>query len=89
MQAYCSDENWQKILSELELSNWNIRDNQYDAVFHMVTAADGAAEFYTTGNNVARWETPEQACLSVRGSRCFRVVGVAQWVSAAPFYNRI
>ena len=61
-KAYCSEENWQTILRDLGLTDWGIRDNQYDAVFHMVTAADGAPEHYTTGNNVARWETPEEAC---------------------------
>lgn len=35
--------------------------NRYDAVFHLVTAAKGAPEFYTTDNNAARIETPEQA----------------------------
>jgi len=37
-----------------------LRDN-YDAVFHLVTAAKGAEEFYTTANNSARTETVEQA----------------------------
>ena len=37
-----------------------LRD-QYDAVFHLVTAAKGAERFYTTVNNTARTETPEQA----------------------------
>ena len=37
-----------------------LRD-QYDAVFHLVTAAKGAEEFYTTANNGARIETVEQA----------------------------
>ena len=33
----------------------------YDAVFHLVTAAKGAQEFYTLANNQARTETAEQA----------------------------
>ncbi len=33
----------------------------YGAVFHMVSAADGAEEFYTTNNNKARSETLEEA----------------------------
>lgn len=33
----------------------------YDAVVHMVTAAQGAQEHYTTANNAARSETPQQA----------------------------
>lgn len=35
--------------------------NRYDAVFHLVTAAKGTPECYTTDNNAARIETPEQA----------------------------
>lgn len=34
---------------------------RYDAVFHLVTAANGAREFYTLSNNTARTETPEEA----------------------------
>ena len=34
---------------------------RYDLVIHLVTAADGAIEFYTTENNATRTETPEQA----------------------------
>ena len=33
----------------------------YDAVFHLVTAAKGAEEFYTKTNNLARLETIEEA----------------------------
>ena len=33
----------------------------YDAVFHLVTAAKGAREFYTTANNAARTESAEEA----------------------------
>ena len=28
-----------------------LRDQRYDAVLHLVTAADGAQEFYTLANN--------------------------------------
>lgn len=48
----------------LKMSNWKmeeIRDNRYDAVIHLVTAADGAEKFYTLENNSARSETPEVA----------------------------
>lgn len=37
-----------------------LRDNRYDAVIHMVTAADGALEFYQKYNE-ARYESVEQA----------------------------
>jgi predicted ATPase len=46
-----------------------LRD-RYDAVFHLVTAAHGAAEFYTTDNNEARREhTIEDAIASDRRTR--------------------
>ena len=35
---------------------------RYDAVFHLVTAANGAEEFYTLENNSTRLETAEEAC---------------------------
>ncbi|MBQ6795446.1 MAG: ATP-binding protein [Clostridia bacterium] len=35
--------------------------SRYDAVFHLVTAAKGAEEFYTFSNNAARYETIEEA----------------------------
>lgn len=34
---------------------------RYNAVFHLVTAANGAEEFYTLENNSARFETAEEA----------------------------
>lgn len=48
----------------LKMSNWTlekIRDDRYDAVIHLVTAADGAEKFYTLENNSARSETPDVA----------------------------
>lgn len=39
-----------------------MRDS-YGAIFHLVTAAKGAVEFYTLSNNEARTETPEQAAI--------------------------
>lgn len=38
----------------------NLRDKRYDAVLHMVTAADGAADFYNKSNE-ARYEDVNQA----------------------------
>jgi hypothetical protein len=34
---------------------------RYDIVVHLTSAAAGAREHYSTGNNAARTETPEQA----------------------------
>lgn len=49
------------ILQENHLSFVKLRDQRYDAVIHIATAADGAEEFYTLENNASRTETPEQA----------------------------
>jgi primase-polymerase (primpol)-like protein len=38
-----------------------LRYNRYDAVMHMVTAADGAEEFYANLSNEARYESVEEA----------------------------
>lgn len=59
-KAYISYECFKEILSEKSLTELEVRDN-YDAVFHLVTAAKGAEEFYTLENNSARTETAEQA----------------------------
>ena len=59
-RAYMSDLEFLRLCEELHLSEVGMRD-QYDAVFHLVTAAKGALEAYTTANNAARRETPEEA----------------------------
>lgn len=53
----------------------------YDAVFHLVTAAKGAGEFYMTENNSARTETAKEASAiddrllcAWAGHRHFRVI---------------
>lgn len=48
--AYMKPEAWQTLMDE---KGWNeviLRDRRYDAVIHLVTAANGAAEFYNLGN---------------------------------------
>ena len=59
-KAYMSEEEFATALSELKTSEIALRD-QYDAVFHLVTAANGAEEFYTLANNQARTESVEEA----------------------------
>lgn len=59
-KSYMTSFGFQSVLNELVLNETELRDN-YDAVFHLVTAANGAEEFYTTANNTARTETPEEA----------------------------
>ncbi len=45
--AYMSNESWLRLLDEVHLDPISARDARYDAVFHLVTAADGASKFYT------------------------------------------
>ncbi len=59
-KAYMTDEEFARVLNYLGMSEMELRDG-YDAVFHMVTAAKGAEEFYTCENNEARYETVEEA----------------------------
>ena len=40
--AYVDKENWQALLDDLGVNTIMLRDNRYDGVLHMVTAADGA-----------------------------------------------
>ena len=61
VSAYLEDYEMEAILSNLSLSVTALRDKHYDAVIHMITAADGARDFYTLENNKARFESPEQA----------------------------
>lgn len=59
-KAYMDNIEFAQVLDYLETNEIALRDN-YDAVFHLVTAAKGAIEFYTTANNSARTETVEEA----------------------------
>jgi CYTH domain-containing protein/thymidylate kinase len=59
-RAYMTEEEFHSILAQLGKSEVELRDN-YDAVFHLVTAAKGAEDYYTLENNAARRESPEEA----------------------------
>ena len=59
-KAYMTDEEFANVLEYLGVNEAELRDD-YDAVFHLVTAAKGAEEFYTCENNEARYESAEEA----------------------------
>jgi len=60
--AYCSREQWDTVLASRDVSSiCDIREGRYHAVFHLVTAAEGAEAYYTLENNLVRTETPEVA----------------------------
>jgi thymidylate kinase len=59
--AYMGVDRFQKFLRSRNKEILDAREGRYNAVFHMVTAADGAEQFYTLENNDARSETAEEA----------------------------
>lgn len=59
-KAYMSESEFAHAMKKLGTTEVKLRDN-YDAVFHLVTAANGAKEFYTFENNKARYESIEEA----------------------------
>lgn len=58
--AYMSDEAYGQMIAAEGLTPDEIFA-RYDAVFHLVTAADGALPHYTLANNATRIESPEEA----------------------------
>lgn len=59
--AYTDENVWQAILDETGWSTIQLRDRRYEAVIHLVTAADGAEIFYSNSNNQARYESVTEA----------------------------
>lgn len=59
-KAYMTDIEFAETVQFIGSNEVELRDG-YNAVFHLVTAAKGAEEFYTTANNSARTETVEEA----------------------------
>ena len=60
-KAYMNEEEYQRVLRDFNISKSKIMD-RYDAVFHLVSAAKGAEEYYNLDNE-ARTETVEQASM--------------------------
>jgi hypothetical protein len=54
ISAYMSPDMWDQILAAVGTSSNELRQ-RYDAVLHLVSAADGAEQFYTTANNAQRY----------------------------------
>ena len=64
ISAYMKPEMWNDITSKLNTNTDELR-NRYDAVLHLVSAADGAEQYYTTSNNAQRLEQADEAGLKV------------------------
>ena len=83
-RAYMTEAEYAHVLSVIGRSEEALRD-QYDAVFHLETAAKGAREHYTTANNAARIETAEEAAAlddkliaAWQGHRHFQIIEHAE-----------
>ena len=61
-RAYVPEMMFQEFLAKVGMTLQGAFD-RYDAVFHLVTAADGAEKYYSLVSNAARKETPREAML--------------------------
>ncbi|MBQ0065476.1 MAG: ATP-binding protein [Firmicutes bacterium] len=59
-RVYMSEEDFQTVLKTVGHTEQEFLD-EYDAIFHLVTVADGKPELYSFENNRARYENVEQA----------------------------
>ena len=66
-KAYMTPDEFETAALSVGSNEVELRDN-YDAVFHLVTAAKGAEEFYTTDNNSARTEDIKTAAIFYFGA---------------------
>lgn len=60
ISTYMNPVLWNQIISDAKMNNEMLR-SRYDAVLHLVSAADGAEQFYTTATNNKRTEGIELA----------------------------
>ena len=65
ISAYMQPEMWDDITRRVGTSTQELRDGRYDAVLHLVSAADGAEQFYTTSNNASRNEAADETGLRI------------------------
>lgn len=63
-----------------------LRDSRYDAVLHLVTAADGAQNFYASLNNEARYESIDEAIEKDKKLR-LAYMGHQRWVFISNGFN--
>ncbi|KAL3268601.1 hypothetical protein HHI36_007708 [Cryptolaemus montrouzieri] len=59
--AFISKEKWDNIMRDNDWNNVELRDNRYHQIIHMVSAAQGAEEFYSTEDHSCRSEGVELA----------------------------
>jgi CYTH domain-containing protein/thymidylate kinase len=64
ISAYIAPEEWNSICGEAG-TNSNVLRERYDAVLHLVSAADGAEQYYTTATNSTRYEKADEEGLRI------------------------
>ena len=74
ISAYMSKEMWEDITRAVGTSTAELR-GRYDAVLHLVSAADGAEQLYTTSNNASRNEPADEKGLQVARMLDKKVIG--------------
>lgn len=65
ISAYMQPEMWERLCNDVGYTTQQLRDDRYDAVLHLVSAADGAEQFYTTSNNASRNEAADEQGLAI------------------------
>ena len=73
ISAYMSPETWADITRAVGTSTAELRQ-RYDAVLHLVSAADGAEQYYTTANNAQRYEQMNEEGLRIARSLDKKVI---------------
>ena len=64
ISAYIAPEEWESICREAGTSP-NVLFERYDAVLHLVSAADGAEQYYTIATNSIRYEKADEEGLRI------------------------
>ncbi|KAJ8680260.1 hypothetical protein QAD02_016047 [Eretmocerus hayati] len=59
--AFISKDKWELMMASNGWNNVELRDNRYNQIIHMVSAANGAEEFYSTEDHACRSEGIEMA----------------------------
>ncbi|CAL7947764.1 unnamed protein product [Xylocopa violacea] len=59
--AFISKDKWELMMASNGWNNVELRDNRYNQIIHMVSAANGAEEFYSTEDHACRSEGVELA----------------------------
>lgn len=66
-----SKEKWEKMMKDNNWNNVELRDNRYNQIVHMVSAANGAEDFYSV--EVSTYVLLFCLAFLIQGGKCFLV----------------